>query len=73
MTVNRYLRIVAGLMILVTLGLGHWVHEGWYLFTAFIGLNLLQSGFTDWCPMMSILKILGVPMCSHEEGAGDRP
>ncbi len=73
MTVNRYLRIIAGLMILVTLGLGHWVHEGWYLFTAFIGLNLLQSGFTDWCPMMSILKVLGVPMCTDEEDADDRP
>jgi len=32
----------------------------WYLFTAFVGLNLLQSGFTNWCPMMTILRKLGV-------------
>jgi hypothetical protein len=61
MNVERWLRLVAGAFILLSLALGHWVSPGWYLFTAFVGLNLLQSAFTNWCPMMTILKKLGVP------------
>lgn len=60
MTIERTLRLIAGLFILVSLALGHWVHPYWYLFTAFVGLNLLQSGFTNWCPMMTFLRKLGV-------------
>jgi len=60
MTVERTLRLIAGAFILVSLALGHWVNPYWYLFTAFVGLNLLQSGFSNWCPMMSILRKLGV-------------
>lgn len=60
MTVDRYLRMIAGLMILASLALGHYVSQNWYYFTAFIGLNLFQSAFTDWCPMMSILRKLGI-------------
>ncbi len=60
MTVDRYLRLIAGLFILISVGLGHWVHPGWYWFTAFVGLNLAQSALTNWCPMMAILKRLGV-------------
>lgn len=60
MTVERTLRLVAGLFILLSLVLGHWVSPYWYLFTAFVGLNLLQSGFTNWCPMMTFLRKLGV-------------
>lgn len=60
MTVERFLRLIAGAFILVSLGLGHWVSPYWYLFTAFVGLNLLQSGFTNWCPMMTFLRKLGV-------------
>ncbi len=60
MTVERFLRLIAGAFILVSLMLGYWVSPYWYLFTAFVGLNLLQSGFTDWCPMMTFLKWLGV-------------
>jgi len=59
MTVERILRGVAGAFILLSLALGHWVHWGFYLFTAFVGLNLLQSSFTDWCPMMFILRKAG--------------
>lgn len=59
MTIERYLRMVAGFFILVSLALGHWVHPNWYLFTAFVGLNLFQSAFTNWCPMMFILQKLG--------------
>ena len=66
MTVNRYLRMIAGAFILLSLALGYWVHPGWYLFTAFVGLNLFQSAFSDWCPMMTILKKLGVKSCKHE-------
>ena len=60
MTVERTLRLVAGLFVLASLALGYWVNPYWYLFTAFVGLNLLQSGFTDWCPMMTFLRKLGV-------------
>jgi hypothetical protein len=60
MTVNRYLRLIAGFFILLTVALGHYVSEYWFLFTAFVGLNLFQSAFTDWCPMMTILRKLGI-------------
>lgn len=60
LTVNDSLRAIAGFFVAVSLALGWWVHPGFYLFTAFVGLNLLQSGFTRWCPMMAILRRLGV-------------
>ena len=60
MTVDRYLRLFAGFFILLSLALGHWVNPWWYLFTAFVGLNLFQSALTDWCPMMTILRKMGV-------------
>jgi hypothetical protein len=60
MTVERYLRLIAGFFVLLSLGLGYYVNPAWYLFTAFVGLNLFQSAFTDWCPMMTILRNLGV-------------
>lgn len=59
MRLEDMLRAIAGLFVLGSLALGHWVHPGFYLFTAFVGLNLLQSGFTRWCPMMAILRALG--------------
>jgi hypothetical protein len=59
-TVNSALRAIAGTFVLLSLALGYWVHPGFYLFTAFVGLNLLQSGFTRWCPMMSLLRRAGV-------------
>lgn len=58
--VERMLRGVAGTFVLLSLTLGYYVHPAWYLFTAFVGLNLFQSAFTNWCPMMWILKKLGV-------------
>ena len=60
MTVERTLRLIAGTFILISLALGHWVHPYWYYFTAFVGLNLFQSGLSNWCPMMSILRALGM-------------
>lgn len=60
MTVDRYIRLIAGIFIGITLALGYFVHPAWYLFTAFVALNLVQSAFTNWCPMMAILRALGV-------------
>jgi len=60
MTVERLLRLIAGFFVVLSLALGHWVNSYWYLFTAFVGLNLFQSAFTNWCPMMSFLRKLGV-------------
>jgi hypothetical protein len=60
MTVERGLRLMAGAFVLLSLALGHWVNLYWYLFTAFVGLNLFQSGITNWCPAMSFLKKLGL-------------
>lgn len=60
MTLERYLRLIAGAFVLVSLALGYWVSPYWFLFTAFVGLNLLQSAFTNWCPMMTFLRRAGV-------------
>lgn len=60
MNVNEALRLIAGFFILLSVALGWFVHPGFYLFTAFVGLNLLQSAFTKWCPMMTILRKAGV-------------
>lgn len=60
MTVERGLRLLAGAFVLLSLALGYWVSTCWYFFTAFVGLNLLQSGFTDWCPAMWMLRRLGL-------------
>lgn len=64
MTVDRYLRLIAGVFILLSLVLSQYHSEYWLYFTAFVGLNLLQSFFTNWCPMMSFLKMLGLKNCS---------
>ena len=66
MTVERYIRIFAGLFILTSLALGVeasplFVSPWWLAFTAFVGLNLFQFGFTNFCPLGLILKRLGVP------------
>ena len=66
MTIHRHLRLIAGAVATITLALGYWIHLAWLLFTAFVGLNLLQSAFTDWCPMMTFLRKLGVPDCSDQ-------
>lgn len=59
MTVDRGLRLVAGTFVLASLLLGYFVSPYWYLFTVFVALNLIQSAFTNWCPMMAILRSLG--------------
>ena len=66
MTMDRYLRLMAGFFVMVSLALGYWVSPYWFLFTAFVGLNLFQSAFSNWCPAMSLLRKLHVPQCEHE-------
>jgi len=60
MTIERYLRGIAGFFVLLSVLLAHYHSHYWLFFTAFVGLNLLQSAFTNWCTMITILKKLGV-------------
>jgi hypothetical protein len=60
MTVERALRLMAGLVTLISLALAHYVSVNWLWLTAFVGLNLAQSAFTDWCPAMSLFRALGM-------------
>jgi hypothetical protein len=60
MTVERSVRMLAGVMILLSLGLAYYFSHYWLWLTAFVGLNLLQSAFTNWCPAMSIFRAMGV-------------
>ena len=65
MTLNRLIRIFAGFFVLLSLALGVpggplFVSANWLWFTAFVGVNLLQSGFTRFCPLENILRRLGV-------------
>jgi len=60
MTVERYLRLIAGLFVLASVLLGIYAHPAFLWFTAFVSLNLFQSAFTGWCPMMAILRKAGV-------------
>jgi hypothetical protein len=59
MTVERYLRLIAGSFVLATLTLGYFLSPYWFLFTGFVAINLIQSAFTNWCPMISFLRWLG--------------
>ena len=56
MKLEHRIRIIAGSFILISLALAHWVSPYWLLFTAFVGVNLIQSSFTRWCLMEDILK-----------------
>jgi hypothetical protein len=60
MTVERGVRLIAGVIILVSLALAYHYSPYWLWLTAFVGLNLLQSAFTNWCPAMSILRAFGL-------------
>jgi len=60
MTVERAVRLMAGVMILLSLALAHFVSLYWLWLTVFVGLNLLQSAFTNWCPAMWILRAMGL-------------
>jgi len=60
MTVDRALRLMAGAFVVASVLLGMYVHTGFFWFTAFVGVNLFQSAFTNWCPMMVILRKAGL-------------
>ena len=59
MSIERIVLAVAGFFVLMSATLAHYHHEYWLFFTAFVGLNLLQSTFTGFCPLAIILKKLG--------------
>ena len=59
MNVERLVRLLAGVVILMTVAGGYWISPWFFLLTALMGANLLQSGFTNWCPSMPILRRLG--------------
>ncbi|MGB0747727.1 MAG: YgaP family membrane protein [Magnetospiraceae bacterium] len=60
MSIDRIVLAFAGLVVLVSVLLGHYVSDYWFLLTGFVGLNLIQSAFTGFCPLVMILKKLGV-------------
>jgi hypothetical protein len=59
MTVERGLRAMAGIVVLISLALAYWVSHYWLWLAVFAGANLLQSAFTNWCPAMPILRSMG--------------
>ena len=60
MTVDRIVHLIAGIMILVSIGLAQILHPYWIVVAAFVGLSLAQSGITEFCPLSSVLKKAGV-------------
>ncbi len=58
--INRYIRVIAGTFIIISVLLGMCVNQNWLWFTLFVGVNLFQSGITKWCLMEDILRKLGV-------------
>jgi len=70
MNTHYMIRRIAGAFVLISLAMGYWVSPGFYLFTAFVGANLLQSSFTRWCLMDTILNAMGV---SDKEVARSAP
>jgi hypothetical protein len=64
MSLHHKIRLIAGTLVLVSLALGWWVSPWWLLFTAFVGVNLVQSALTRWCLMEDILRGMGI----HREG-----
>jgi hypothetical protein len=69
MTVERALRLIAGTFVILSVLLGIYVNANFLWFTLFVGVNLLQSGFTNWCPMMVILRKTG---CQDQRAPGQR-
>jgi len=62
---ERLIFMVAGSLVLTGLGLGYFVAPGWYLLSAFVGLNMLQASFTGFCPLTKILNRLGASPCGR--------
>jgi hypothetical protein len=71
MNAERALRLIGGAFVFASVLLGRFVHSNFYWFAAFVGLNLFQSAFTNWCPMMAVLRKAGLtdrPEWSRTEG-----
>lgn len=68
MKVHYLIRRFAGVFVLVSLALGYWLSPYWFLFTAFVGANLLQSSFTHWCLLERVLQRAG---CARESATTD--
>jgi hypothetical protein len=60
MLLNDWLRLIAGTFVLISVILGLLYSRYWFIFTIFVALNLIQSAFTKWCPMITILRKLGI-------------
>ena len=60
MTLENIIRVLAGTLVITSLGLAHWIDQRWLLLAAFVGVNLIQSAFTGFCPAEILLKKLGV-------------
>lgn len=69
MTVERLLRLIAGSFVLASVLLGVYHSPNWFYFTGFVALNLIQSAFTNWCPMMTFLRWMGA---KDESAVSDR-
>ncbi len=67
MSTERIVRVVAGSFVLISLALGYFLSPWFYLLTAFVGLNLLQSGLTQFCPLEIILKKMGKESCPFKK------
>lgn len=57
---DRWIRAIAGIFVLCSTGLGYFMSPWWFLLDAYVGINLVQSSFTNWCPMEDLLDGLGV-------------
>jgi DUF2892 family protein len=68
MTLEPMLRLIAGVFVSATVLLGLYVDQRFLWFTLFVGANLLQSGLTNWCPMMTLLRRAGVPDVRRSSG-----
>ncbi len=73
MTRERWIRLIAGTFILLSLALAVWVSHWWLLLTAFVGLNLFQSALTRWCLMDDILRVIFKVPGEAEQAAGQPP
>jgi len=69
MCAERIFRRFAGTFVLLSLALGYWVSPLWFLFTAFVGVNLLQSTFTNFCPLERVLGRFGIAGCRRRDGS----
>ena len=73
MTVERALRLIAGVFVMLSVLLGMYVNVNFLWFTLFVGANLFQSGFTNWCPMMAILRRSGLSAASQAPAGAAAP